>query len=77
MSSTAPTPASRYTVKCGRCAVIFGVNHCAKLDHFSIFRVDCPHCGWPGRYLASELHAAQARPAAPARRGRVAAPLAR
>ena len=49
-----------YSVKCGRCGVVFPTQDCRKLDHFSIYRVVCPHCGWPGRYLASELHAAKA-----------------
>ncbi len=42
-------------VKCGRCGIIFTTRYCPKLDHFSIYRVVCPHCSWPGRYLASEL----------------------
>jgi len=47
-----------FSIKCGRCGVIFPTQECGKLDHFSIYRVVCPHCAWPGRYLASELHAA-------------------
>jgi predicted RNA-binding Zn-ribbon protein involved in translation (DUF1610 family) len=50
--------AEGFTIKCGRCSVIFSSQDCGKLEHFSIYRVVCPHCGWPGRYLASELHAA-------------------
>jgi ribosomal protein L37E len=60
MSDHAPAQANRrasVSVKCGRCSVIFATRQCGKLDHFSIFRIVCPHCGWPGRYLASELHA--------------------
>jgi hypothetical protein len=49
--------AGGYTIKCGRCSVIFSSQDCHKLEHFSIYQVVCPHCGWPGRYLASELHA--------------------
>lgn len=63
-SSSSPALAPAYTVKCGRCTVIFAVSQWAKLEHFSIYRVNCPHCGWPGRYLASELHAGPVRPAA-------------
>ncbi len=44
-----------FSVKCGRCGVRFITPHCPKLDHFSIYRVTCPRCSWPGRYLASEL----------------------
>lgn len=56
----APTrsAAEGFTIKCGRCSVVFSSQDCRKLEHFSIYRVVCPHCGWPGRYLASELHAA-------------------
>jgi|GEM_PF-3225336 len=54
--------ASPFRVKCGRCGVVFATAECAKLDHFSIYRVVCPHCRWPGRYLASELHAPAAAP---------------
>jgi hypothetical protein len=46
-----------YRVKCGRCGVVFATRDCGKLEHFGIYRVVCPHCHWPGRYLASELHA--------------------
>lgn len=46
---------SDVAVKCGRCGIIFTTRYCPKLDHFSIYRVVCPHCSWPGRYLASEL----------------------
>lgn len=52
----ASLPAS-FHIKCGRCGVIFAVHECLKLEHFSIYRAICPHCRWPGRYLASELHA--------------------
>ncbi|MGN6593738.1 MAG: hypothetical protein ACTHJX_12650 [Terriglobales bacterium] len=48
-----------YRVKCGRCGVVFATRDCGKLEHFGIYRVVCPHCHWPGRYLASELHARQ------------------
>jgi hypothetical protein len=44
-----------FAVKCGRCGVTFTTPNVPKLDHFSIYRVTCPHCQWPGRYLASEL----------------------
>jgi|GEM_PF-4049798 len=44
-------------VKCGRCGRTFRTQNFPKLDHFSIYRVTCPHCAWPGRYLASELRA--------------------
>src|SRR6185312_12752065 len=51
--------AAGFTVKCGRCGTTFLTYDCPKLDHFSIFRVVCPHCSWPGRYLASELRPQQ------------------
>ncbi len=64
-------PVARFAVKCGRCNATFTTLECGKLDHFSIFRIVCPHCRWPGRYLASELRAlpaararASAKPAA-------------
>ena len=53
-------PPAGYSVRCGRCGVLFHTRECRKLEHFSIYRVICPHCHWPGRYLASELHAAHA-----------------
>ncbi len=53
----------RFSIKCGRCGVVFPTQDCGKLDHFSIYRVVCPHCAWPGRYLASELHATSIAPA--------------
>lgn len=49
-----------FHIKCGRCGVIFAIHDCLKLEHFSIYRAVCPHCCWPGRYLASELHAGPA-----------------
>jgi len=54
-----------YTIKCGRCGVVFPTQDCRKLEHFSIYRVICPHCAWPGRYLASELHATAPAPGSP------------
>jgi len=56
--ASAAHEAEGFTIKCGRCSVIFPSQDCRKLEHFNIYRVVCPHCGWPGRYLASELHAA-------------------
>lgn len=44
-----------FAVKCGRCGAVFTTPNCAKLDHFGIYRVTCPRCQWPGRYLAAEL----------------------
>ncbi len=46
---------SGFAVKCGRCGLLFATHHCPKLDHFGIYRVTCPECGWPGRYFAAEL----------------------
>ncbi len=45
-----------FQIKCGRCGRFFSTPECQKLDHYSIYRATCPHCRWPGRYLASELH---------------------
>lgn len=50
-----PAQVHLVAVKCGRCGVVFTTAHAPKLDHFSIYRIPCPHCAWPGRYLASEL----------------------
>ncbi|MGH9394289.1 MAG: hypothetical protein ACRD1E_08985, partial [Terriglobales bacterium] len=52
-----PAAAALYRVKCGRCGEVFATAECVKLEHFSIYRVVCPQCHWPGRYLSSELHA--------------------
>jgi hypothetical protein len=58
MARSAGAPAREtFSIKCGRCSLIFATDDCRKLEHFSIYRVVCPHCAWPGRYLASELHA--------------------
>ena len=61
-----------FSVKCGRCGAVFTTAHCVKLDHFGIYRVTCPRCQWPGRYLAAELHPVQAgarsAPSAPRKR---------
>ncbi len=51
-----------YQVKCGRCGRKFLTPVGQKLHHFSIYRALCPLCGWPGRYLASELHPARIEP---------------
>jgi ribosomal protein S27AE len=48
-------PFHGFAVKCGRCGITSTSRNCAKLEHFGIYRVVCPHCGWPGRYVASEL----------------------
>lgn len=57
--------AEAYQVKCGRCGRKFLTSMGQKLHHFSIYRALCPLCGWPGRYLASELHPARIETANP------------
>ncbi|HZT72294.1 MAG TPA: hypothetical protein VE996_01425 [Terriglobales bacterium] len=57
-----------FSVKCGRCGAVFTTKHCVKLDHFGIYRVPCPRCQWPGRYLATELHPVPESPEADAQK---------
>lgn len=65
---------SNFAVKCGRCGIVFTTRYCPKLDHFSIYRVTCPHCSWPGRYLASELRPVARTESSPASPGVTAPP---
>lgn len=54
-----PGSAPALSLTCLRCRHRFEARDCDKLDHFAIYKAVCPECGWPGRYLASELKTAR------------------
>jgi len=62
-------PGHGFSLACVRCRHRFEPGDCSKLEHFAIYKAICPQCGWPGRYLASELKEAKAvKPSGAARR---------